>query len=53
MQGTPLAPATMRLLGAKVGKRVTISGLHAGALDLMEIGDDVTIARRSASAMRR
>lgn len=46
MQGTPLAPATMRLLGAKVGKRVTISGLHAGALDLMEIGDDVTIGAK-------
>ncbi|MEW6121680.1 MAG: Pls/PosA family non-ribosomal peptide synthetase [Pseudomonadota bacterium] len=46
MQGTPLAPATMRLLGAKVGKRVCISGLHAGAIDLMEIGDDVTIGAK-------
>ncbi|TCT04771.1 Pls/PosA family non-ribosomal peptide synthetase [Aquabacter spiritensis] len=46
MQGTPLAASTMRLLGAKVGKRVTISGLHAGAIDLMEIGDDVTIGAK-------
>ncbi|MEP9353769.1 Pls/PosA family non-ribosomal peptide synthetase [Xanthobacter sp. KR7-65] len=48
MQGTPLAPSTMRLLGAKVGKRVTISGLHAGAIDLMEIGDDVTIGAKTS-----
>lgn len=46
MQGTPLAPATMRLLGAKVGKRVCISGLHAGAIDLLEIGDDVTLGAK-------
>ncbi|OYX12055.1 MAG: peptide synthetase, partial [Rhizobiales bacterium 32-66-8] len=46
MQGTPLAPAVMRLLGAKVGKRVCISGLHAGAIDLLEIGDDVTLGAK-------
>lgn len=48
MQGTALAPSTMRLLGAKVGKRVTISGLHAGAIDLLEIGDDVTIGAKTS-----
>ncbi|WP_247658170.1 Pls/PosA family non-ribosomal peptide synthetase [Aquabacter sp. L1I39] len=46
MQGSPLAAATMRLLGAKIGKRVTISGLHAGAIDLLEIGDDVTLGAK-------
>lgn len=48
MQGTPLAPAAMRLLGAKVGKGVCISGLHAGAIDLLEIGDDVTVGAKAS-----
>ena len=48
MQGTPLAAAAMRLLGAKVGKGVCISGLHAGAIDLLEIGDDVTIGAKAS-----
>ncbi|MEP9380619.1 Pls/PosA family non-ribosomal peptide synthetase [Aquabacter sp. CN5-332] len=46
LQGTPLEPAAMRLLGAKVGKRTSINGLHAGAIDLLEIGDDVTIGAK-------
>jgi non-ribosomal peptide synthetase-like protein len=50
MQGTPLAPFVMRLLGAKVGKRVNISGLHVGSFDLLDIGDDVTIGGKTSIA---
>lgn len=50
MQGTTLATGTMRLLGAKIGRRVNISGLHAGAIDLLEIGDDVTIGAKVSIA---
>lgn len=50
MQGTPLGPFVLRLLGAKVGKRVFFSGFEAGAVDLVEIGDDVTLGGKLSIA---
>lgn len=50
MQGTPLAPFVLRLLGAKVGSRVYFSGFEAGAVDLVEIGDDVTLGGKLSIA---
>ena len=46
MQGTPLAAATLRLLGAKVGRNVSVGDVEAGAVDLLTIGDDVTLGGR-------
>ncbi|KMO40235.1 peptide synthetase [Methylobacterium tarhaniae] len=43
MQGTPLAAFTLRLLGARIGRRSIVSGLEAGAIDLVSVGDDVTL----------
>ncbi|MCB1188926.1 MAG: amino acid adenylation domain-containing protein [Leptospiraceae bacterium] len=48
VEGTEVYNIILRLLGAKIGKRVYIHrGLQCfnGALDLLEIGDDVTIGR--------
>ncbi|GJE27911.1 Pls/PosA family non-ribosomal peptide synthetase [Methylobacterium organophilum] len=50
MQGTPLAAATMRALGARVGRRSIVSGLNAGAIDLLTIGDDVTLGAKLSVA---
>jgi len=50
MQGTPLASFAMRLLGARVGKGVFVSGFEAGAIDLIEIGDDVTLGGKLSLA---
>lgn len=50
MQGTPLARVAMRLLGARVGKGVFVSGFEAGAIDLVEIGDDVTLGGKLSLA---
>ncbi|MEN5082175.1 Pls/PosA family non-ribosomal peptide synthetase [Bosea sp. TWI1241] len=50
MQGTPVARFAMRLLGAKVGKGVFVSGFEAGALDLVEIGDEVTLGGKLSLA---
>ena len=50
MQGTPLASFAMRLLGARVGKGVFVSGFEAGAIDLVEIGDDVTLGGKLSLA---
>jgi non-ribosomal peptide synthetase-like protein len=50
MQGTPVAAFAMRLLGAKVGKGVYVSGFEAGAIDLIEIGDDVTLGGKLSLA---
>ena len=50
MQGTPVARFAMRLLGAKVGRNVFVSGFEAGAIDLVEIGDDVTLGGKLSLA---
>ncbi len=46
LQGTPLAAAAMRALGARVGRNVSVGDVDAGAFDLVEIGDDVTLGGR-------
>ncbi|WP_245239746.1 Pls/PosA family non-ribosomal peptide synthetase [Methylobacterium variabile] len=46
MQGTPLAAFTLRALGARVGRRSVVSGLEAGAVDLVTVGDDVTLGAK-------
>ncbi len=43
MQGTPILPFYLRLLGAKVGKDVLIGEFFASAMDLVTIGDHVAI----------
>lgn len=50
LQGTPLAAAAMRALGARVGRRSVVSGLEAGAIDLVTIGDDVTLGAKLSIA---
>ncbi|MEC9048776.1 MAG: amino acid adenylation domain-containing protein [Planctomycetota bacterium] len=48
IQGTELQSVLLRLLGAKVGKRVHIHrgvAMHVGGWDLLELGDDVTLGR--------
>ena len=48
-------PAVLRALGARVGRRVHIHrgvDLARGGWDLLEIGDDVTLAQDAASAGR-
>ena len=48
VEGTELQSIMLRLLGAKVGKRVHMHrgvALHVGAWDLLELGDDVTLGR--------
>lgn len=42
-QGTPIIRFVLRLLGAKVGDGVILSDLQAGAIDLVTIGDNVTV----------
>lgn len=46
--GTQLQGAALRLLGARIGKRVHLHrgvDLHQGGWDLLEIGDDATLGR--------
>lgn len=43
MQGTPVIRGYLRLLGAKIGKHALISELDAGAIDLISIGDHVSL----------
>lgn len=50
MQGTTLALFVMRMLGAKVGRGVYFSGFEAGAIDLIEIGDNVTLGAKISIA---
>ena len=48
VEGTELQAVMLRLLGAKVGKRVHFhrgAALHVAGWDLLEIGDDVTLGR--------
>lgn len=48
LEGTEWQSAVLRLLGARIGKRVHIHrgvALHDGGWDLLEIGDDVTLGR--------
>lgn len=47
LTGTPLAPLYLRLLGAKVGRNVTIDSIDLDCPDLIEIGDDVCLERAS------
>jgi len=51
LQGTTLESSVLRALGAQVGERVHIHrgvALDQGGWDLLEIGDDVTIAQDAA-----
>ena len=51
MAGTPLIAVALRLLGAKVGERLHVHrgvNLMRGGWDLLELGDDVTLAQDSA-----
>lgn len=48
LQGTELQSAVLRMLGARVGRRVHFHrgvALHDGGWDLLEIGDDVALGR--------
>ena len=48
IEGTELQSVMLRLLGAKVGKRVHIhrgAAMHVAGWDLLELGDDVTLGR--------
>ena len=45
--GTPLASVYLRLLGAKVGKNVTLESLEIDCPDLVEIGDDCVFENSS------
>lgn len=48
VEGTELQSVVLRLLGARVGRRVHFHrgvALHDGGWDLLEIGDDVTLGR--------
>lgn len=43
LTGTPFAAHFLRLLGAKVGKNVTLDAIEMDCFDLIEIGDDAII----------
>lgn len=47
LTGTPLAAVYLRMLGAKVGKNVTIESLEFDCPDLIEIGDDCSLENSS------
>jgi non-ribosomal peptide synthetase-like protein len=54
IQGTEFQLAALRALGARIGRRVHIHrGVHLsqGGWDLLEIGDDVTIAQDAALSL--
>src|ERR1039457_6137852 len=54
IQGTEFQLAALRALGARIGRRVHIHrGVHLsqGGWDLLEIGDDVTIAQDAAPSL--
>jgi non-ribosomal peptide synthetase-like protein len=44
MNGTPLYPFYLRLLGTKIAEDVQLSSMTIGAEDLLEIGKDVSIS---------
>lgn len=51
LEGTEYQKTALRALGARIGQRVHIHRgvqLHAGAWDLLEIGDDVTLGQSAA-----
>ncbi|MFN7931167.1 MAG: amino acid adenylation domain-containing protein [Blastocatellia bacterium] len=51
LEGTAFYSAALRLLGARIGKRVHIHrgvNLRQGGWDLLDIGDDVTISQDAA-----
>lgn len=50
LQGTPVMRMYWRLLGAKVGRDVIISDYEAGAIDLIEIGDNSTFGSKTTFA---
>lgn len=43
IRGSPLLPIYLRLLGAKIGRRVHIQSVYFGCFDLITIGDDSSI----------
>lgn len=43
VQGTPLMSGLLRLLGARIGKDTLLHEIEAGAIDLLQIGDDVSV----------
>ncbi|MFN3242629.1 MAG: amino acid adenylation domain-containing protein [Planctomycetota bacterium] len=48
LEGTELQSVVLRLLGARVGRRVHVHrgvALHDGGWDLLDLGDDVTLGR--------
>ena len=50
LQNSPLMRFYMRLLGAKIGKDAMISEFEAGAIDLITIGDRVSLGLRTRFA---
>ena len=51
--GMTTYPLVLRLLGAKIGRRVLGEGLRVGAdVDLVEVGDDVWFGHHSAAVCR-
>lgn len=44
MNGTPLYPVYLRMLGVKIDRDVQLSSITVGAEDLVEIGKDVSIS---------
>ncbi len=44
MNGTPLYPIYLRLLGVKIAEDVQLSSITVGAEDLLEIGKDVSVS---------
>ncbi len=53
MQGTPVARAYMRLLGAKVGHDALICEIDAGAIDLISIGNHASLGGKVIFANAR
>ena len=44
MNGTPIYPLYLRLLGVRVAKNAQLSSFTVGAYDLLEIGDDASLS---------
>ena len=53
MQNSPLLPLYLRALGAKVGRDTLLSDFDAGALDLLELGDRVSVGSKTVFANAR
>jgi non-ribosomal peptide synthetase-like protein len=45
LTGTPFLPGALRLLGARIGRRVWLATTYLTEFDLVEVGDDAAVGR--------